>query len=96
MRFSYNHSWKGYRLNANIIGRIQDDKFYDDGDAKGYDIWKLTTNHRFANIGVFILEAQLGIDNIFDYVDDSPYGSNYGTINPGRTFFAGLTINFAQ
>ena len=96
VRFSYNHSWKGYRLNANIIGRIQDDKFYDDGDAKGYDIWKLTTNHRFANIGVFILEAQLGIDNIFDYVDDSPYGSNYGTINPGRTFFAGLTINFAQ
>nr|WP_321357624.1 TonB-dependent receptor [uncultured Draconibacterium sp.] len=96
VRFAYDHSWKTYHLNANIIGRFQDDKFYDDGDAKGYDIWKLTTNHRITNLGAFILDVQLGIDNIFDYVDDSPYGSHYGTINSGRTFFAGLTINFAQ
>lgn len=96
LRLAYDHAWKGYKLNANIIARFQDEKFYDDGNAKAYDLWKLTTNHQFANIGHFILEAQLGIDNVFDYVDDSPYGSHYGTISPGRTFFAGLIINFAQ
>lgn len=98
VRLAYDRSWKGYSFNANIIGRIQDEKSYDNGEdnAKGYDLWKFTTNHRFLNMGSFILEAQLGIDNIFDYVDDSPYGSHYGTINPGRTFFAGITINFAK
>ncbi|WP_321295466.1 TonB-dependent receptor [Marinifilum fragile] len=98
VRLAYDRSWKNYSFSATILGRIQDEKSYDNGDdnAKGYDIWKLTTNHKFLNLGSFILEAQLGVDNIFDHVDDSPYGSHYGTINPGRTFFAGITINFAK
>lgn len=98
VRLAYDRSWKSYSFNATILGRIQDEKSYDNDtdNAKGYDIWKLTTNHRFLNMGSFILEAQLGIDNIFDYVDDSPYGSHYGTLNPGRTFFAGITINFSK
>ncbi|PXX96047.1 TonB-dependent receptor [Marinifilum breve] len=98
VRLAYDRSWKNYSFNATILGRIQDEKSYDNGEdnAKGYDLWKLTTNHKFLNFGSFILEAQLGVDNIFDYVDDSPYGSHYGTINPGRTFFAGIKINFAK
>ncbi|WP_421920778.1 TonB-dependent receptor [Marinifilum sp.] len=98
VRLAYDRSWKGYSFSANIIGRIQDEKSYDNGEdnAKGYDLWKFTTNHRFLNMGSFIIEAQLGVDNIFDQIDDSPYGSHYGTINPGRTFFAGITINFAN
>ena len=98
VRLTYDRSWKSYSFNAIILGRIQDEKSYDNetNNAKGYDIWKLSTNHKFLNLGSFILEAQLGVDNIFDYVDDSPYGSHYGTINPGRTFFAGITINFAK
>ncbi|WP_321279561.1 TonB-dependent receptor [Marinifilum fragile] len=98
VRLTYDRSWKNYSFSATILGRIQDEKSYDNGEdnAKGYDIWKLTTNHKFLNLGSFILEAQLGVDNIFDHVDDSPYGSHYGTINPGRTFFAGITINFAK
>lgn len=96
MSMAYDHSWKWYHLNANILGRIQDEKFFDDGNAKAYDIWKLTTNHKFTNLGAFILEASAGIDNIFDFIDDSPYGSHYATINAGRTFFLGLKINFAQ
>ncbi|GAB7085952.1 TonB-dependent receptor [Marinifilum fragile] len=98
VRLAYDRSWKNYSFSATILGRIQDEKSYDNDDdnAKGYDIWKLTTNHKFLNLGSFIFEAQLGVDNIFDHVDDSPYGSHYGTINPGRTFFAGITINFAK
>lgn len=98
VRAAYNHSWQSYNFTANLLGRIQDEKFYDEdeGDAKGYNLWKLTTNHRFTNLGSFIIDASLGVDNIFDYTDDSPYGYNYGTINPGRTLFAGVTINFAK
>ncbi len=96
VRVNYDHSWGAYKLNVNVIGRIQDEKFYDDGNAKAYQIWKLTTNHRFTNLGPVILEGELGVDNIFDYVDDSPYGSHYGTINPGRTIFVGLKANFSK
>ncbi|WP_291858306.1 TonB-dependent receptor [Marinilabilia sp.] len=96
-RVTYEHHWKNYALNANIFGRLQSDKFYDgDLNAKGYDLWNFTTNHTFSNLGSFIVEVSAGVDNIFDYVDDSPLGTHYGTLTPGRTFFAGLRINFSE
>ncbi len=95
IRAGYHHHWKKYSLSANLSGRIQDGKYYDDGNSKGYNLWKLTTTHKFITSGAFDLGATAGIDNIFDYVDDSPYGSNYGTINPGRTYFAGINFDFS-
>ena len=96
LRLAYNHKWNKYLLNASLSARFQDGKFYDDGNAKGYNLWKLTTNHRLINKGDFSFEATAGIDNLFDYTDDSPYGSHYGTLNPGRTFFLGLNIGFSH
>jgi outer membrane receptor for ferrienterochelin and colicins len=96
VRCSYNKNWNKYKLNVNILGRIQDEKFYDDGNAKAYNIWKFTTNHKFTNLGNFILNLSAGVDNIFDFVDNSPYGSHYGTLSPGRTFFVGVNINFSK
>jgi outer membrane receptor for ferrienterochelin and colicins len=96
-RLLYDRSWKDYSLNVSLIGRVQDEKFYEgEPNADGYNLWKLTSSHRFANVGSFQLEATLGVDNIFDYVDDKPYGSNYGTLNPGRTVFVGFNIKFAK
>ena len=99
IRLGYLHDWKWYSLSANLNARFQDEKFYDDdeyGNAKGYNLWKLTTVHYLKTKGAFDFKATAGIDNIFDYVDDSPYGSHYGTITPGRTFFVGLQIAFKQ
>ena len=97
-RLAWRHNWNNYSLNATLSGRIQDDKFYNDThpNAQGYDLWKLTTTHHFADLGAFSLEATAGVDNIFDYVDKSPYGSHYGTLNPGRTVFIGCNIRFAR
>jgi len=95
-RLGYLHQWNRYQLNASLSARFQDDKFYDDGNADGYQLWKLTTIHRFTPKGAFTFEATAGVDNLFDYVDDKPYGSHYGTINPGRTCFIGLNIGFAR
>ena len=96
IRLGYMHNWEKYQLNANLNARFQDDKFYDDGDAKGYNLWKLTTVHRFYGPGDFVFDLSAGIDNLFDYVDDSPYGSHYGTISPGRTYFVSLQIAINQ
>jgi outer membrane receptor for ferrienterochelin and colicins len=96
IRIGYVHNWEKYRLTANVNARFQDEKFYDDGDAKAYNIWKLTTIHHFNGPGDFVFDLSAGIDNIFDYVDDSPYGSHYGTISPGRTYFVSLQIAITQ
>ena len=97
IRLAYDYHWKNYALNANIFGRIQDEKFYDgDPNAKGFDLWNFTTNHTFSHLGSLIVELSAGVDNVFDYVDDSPLGSHYGTLTPGRTFFAGVRINFSE
>lgn len=96
VRLGYQHQWNKYQLNASLSARFQDEKFYDDGDADGYNLWKLTTIHRFTPKGAFTFEATAGIDNLFDYTDDRPYGVHYGTLNPGRTFFAGLNIGFSH
>ncbi len=97
-RLGYVHNWKKYQLTANLNARFQDEKFFDDdeGNAKGYNLWKLTTIHRFYGPGDFVFDLSAGIDNIFDYVDDSPYGSHYGTISPGRTYFVSLQIAINQ
>ncbi|MGQ1910756.1 TonB-dependent receptor [Marinifilum sp. RC60d5] len=96
IRLLYDRSWKDYSLNVSLTGRIQDDKFYDgEPDAEGYNLWKLTTSHRFKGAGTSF-EVTAGIDNIFDYVDNSSYGSHYGTVNPGRTVFIGCNIKFAK
>ena len=98
-RMGYMHNWKNYQMNVNLNARLQDGKFYDDeeyGNAKGYNLWNLTTVHRISGPGDFTFEITAGIDNLFDYVDDSPYGSHYGTINPGRTCFVGLQIGFTN
>ena len=97
IRLGYHHNWNKYHLSAVLNGRFQDEKFFEDErNAKAYNIWKLTTTHCFDIQGPFDLTVVAGINNILDYVDDSLYGSHYGTINPGRTFFTGLNIEFAR
>ena len=98
VHLAYDQQFNNYHLNVNLSGRYQDEKFYEgEPNAKAYQLWKLTTNHRISNIGGVILEGAVGIDNIFDYVDDTPYGSytHTGTLNPGRSLFASIKFNFS-
>jgi outer membrane receptor for ferrienterochelin and colicins len=46
----------------------------------------------------FILNAGLGVENLFDWVDDRPWNTKkpYSTITPGRAFYASLTIRFRK
>ncbi len=96
IHLDYNHSWNKYHLGASLTGRFQDEKFYDDGNAKGYQLINFSTRQKFTAIKNMNIELTAGIDNVFDFVDDSPYGSHYGTLSPGRTFFMGVTINFSK
>ena len=90
----WNHTWNKYTLNVNFNGRIQGERFSQSyGYAPKFSLWNLNTSHRFV-LKDFILEPGVGIENLFDYVDDRPYNSNYATLTPGRTYYVSLLVKF--
>ncbi len=92
---SWDHKWDFYKLNININGRYSDERYYsyDGSYAPDYWMFDLNTTHSF-EMKKFFIEPAIGVENIFDYVDDRPYNSNYATLSPGRSIFASLTIRF--
>lgn len=88
------HYWGKYRLGIGLFGRIQSERYYKSGNSPEYSLWRLSTTHRFTHFRHIVLDGTLGIDNLFNYIDDRPMGVNYATITPGRTFFAQIAIRF--
>ena len=79
----WSHTWNKYKLNVNFNGRIQGERYSTSyGYAPKYSLWNLNTSHTF-RAGDFLLEPGVGIENLFDYVDDRPFNYNYATIDPG-------------
>lgn len=86
-----------FKSNFNLNGRLQSRRYYDDGDdARAYQLWNFATRHTFKSINGLVFEPDLGIENIFDFVDDKPFNRNYATLSPGRTFYASLKIKFSK
>jgi outer membrane receptor for ferrienterochelin and colicins len=92
-------------LGIGVYGRMSSKRYYqDDGDGKGYQLWRMTARYSFTpklfshlsplTTHPVIIEA--GVDNIFDYCDRTPHGLHLGTTTPGRTVYASLTIRFNQ
>jgi len=100
-KLSWTERWNKKRLNINLSGVYKSDRFYLEEDlersyADAYQVWKLSSSLSINKWENFKIRITAGIDNLFDYVDDRPYGSHYGTLNPGRTLFVGLNVNFSK
>ena len=95
---TWNHDVsKKYRLGAGVYGRMSSKRYYQiDGDGKGYQIWRIATNHEFLVSKKWLFRLEAGVDNIFNYVDDTPHGLHLGTTTPGRTIYGTLTVRFSQ
>ena len=93
----WSKNWGLYGLNINMVGRGQGNSETYDYDSSGFMLWDLNTGHTF-NLKYFILNAGLGVENLFDWVDDRPWNTKkpYSTITPGRAFYASLTIRFRK
>lgn len=88
-------AWSKYPTGVFLSGRYQSKRFYSsDGNAKGYQIWRLNTSRAFLNKKKWKLDIHVGIDNLFDYIDRTPFGHNRGTTSPGRTFYASFIVKF--
>lgn len=91
---SWGHRWGKYKLSIAANGRISDERYsVTYGYAPKYQLWDLTTTHSF-DFKELIVEPSIGIENLFNHVDDRPFNSNYATLSPGRTIFASLAIRF--
>jgi len=105
---NYTHAWGNYRLNVNLNGRLQSERthltatldqatgkmVFVDESAPGYGMWNMNTKHTFGVLKNFTLEPGVGINNIFDKVDNRPYGVNYASLSPGRTLYVSLLVRF--
>ena len=91
----YSHAWGKYRLGADLNCRMQSKTYYSAyNDAPGYGVWNFNTTHTFTLSRWLVIEPKLGIDNIFNKVDNRIDSSKttYALYSPGRMLVAGLKI----
>lgn len=94
---SWTREFGKYGYNLTFTGRLQSKRYYAGEEAAdSHQLWNITFNQWWRGIGMFDIEPSIGIDNIFNYRDDKPYGSNYSTLSPGRTIFVSLLLNFGK
>ncbi len=96
-RVAWSYSKKKYKLNIDLFGEYQSDKHYlYDGDGAAYQLWRLNTRHKVLDSKSCSMDMNVGVDNIFNYVDMIPFGFHRGTNSPGRTLYASLNVKFKQ
>ena len=95
---NYHHSWGKYGLNVNLNGRMQSKTYYTGSyeDAPGFGVWNLHTTHSFDMVKWAYLEPSVGVDNLFDKVDNRIDSSTrkYALYSPGRMLVVGLKVRF--
>lgn len=92
---TWQHTWKRYRLGLGVYGRYQSVRRYvEDNDADAFQTWRLNTAHTLLGMKRWTLTLNAGIDNLFNYIDRTPFGRNRATTTPGRTFYASALIKF--
>lgn len=94
---TYMYQRDNYDLTVGLHGRMQSDRHYFYyGDAPGYMLWNLSSTHKLTINPKWQATLSVGVDNLLDYNETHPYGLNYGTKTPGRTFYATLRVAFGK
>ena len=93
----YHHtfcSW--YKLGVNLSTRGSSTRFYqNNGNGKPYQIWRINTTHDFGKSGKMLAyRVELGVDNIFNFVDRTMHPYHLGSNTPGTTVYGTFGIKF--
>lgn len=95
-----NASWskdtEKFRYSVNLNGRLQSKRYFSNEWARTYQLWNLSAYHTIKDVNGITIEPGMGIENIFDFVDNRPFGSSYATLSPGRTIFVSLALRFSK
>ena len=93
----YSHpfcSW--YKLGVNLSTRGSSTRFYQNNkNGKPFQLWRVNTTHDFGRPGKMLAyRVELGVDNIFNYVDRTMHPYHLGSNTPGTTVYGTLGIKF--
>lgn len=94
LQAGWEKKWNNINSFWGITGRWQSRRYNNDGEAKAFNIWDFSSTHQLRQIAGIILEAGMGVENIFGFTDKRPFGVNYATLSPGRTLFISLSAQF--
>ena len=93
----YSHTFcPAYKLGVSLSTRGSSKRYYqNNGDGKGYQIWRINTTHDLGKSGrMLAYRLELGVDNIFNYVDRTMRPYHLGSNTSGTTVHATLNIKF--
>ncbi len=93
----YNHTFSPcYKLGVSLTTRGSSTRYYqNNGNGKGFQIWRINTTHDFGKTGKMLAyRLELGVDNIFNYIDRTMRPYHLGTNSSGTTVHATLGIRF--
>lgn len=96
---TWNHQFCAiYKLGVNLSARGSSRRFYqNNGNGKPFQLWRLNTTHDIGkNDAPLTYRVELGIDNIFNYVDRTMHPYHLGTSNPGTTIYASFSVKFGK
>lgn len=94
---NWNKKTSGGEYNINFNGRIQSKRFMGENEyTRPYNQWNLSAYHKIKSFDGITLEPGFGIENIFNFVDDQPFGGYYATLSPGRTIYVSLKMTFKK
>ena len=91
----YSHTFcPAYKLGVSLSTRGSSRRYYqNNGDGRGYQIWRINTTHDLGKSGrMLAYRLELGIDNIFNYVDRTMRPYHLGSNTSGTTVHATLNI----
>ena len=85
-----------YQLGVCLSTRGSSTRYYqNNGNGRAYQIWRINTTHNFGKAGkLMAYTVQLGVDNIFNYVDHTMHPYHLGNNTSGATLYGSVAIKF--
>ena len=93
----YSHTFcPCYKLGINLTTRGSSTRFYqNNGNGKPFQIWRINTTHDLGRPSKMLAyRVELGVDNIFNYVDRTMHPFHLGNNTSGTTVYGTFSIKF--
>ena len=93
----YSHTFSpSYALGISLSTRGSSTRYYqNNGNGKAYQIWRINTTHDLGKTGrMLAYRLELGVDNIFNYVDRTMRPYHLGNNTSGTTVHVTFGIKF--
>ena len=93
----YSHTFSPlYKLGVSLSTRGSSTRYYqNNGNGKAYQIWRINTTHDLGKQDKMLAyRVELGVDNLFNYIDKTMHPYHLGNNTSGTTVYATFAVKF--